>query len=826
MLLLSLLAGCGGWKQEKIWSYGLSVDSQAEGAGNVFSRVMKDYYGKAPKKAKRESGYQIRIICDDVSAQEFGYCLSDWDSNAFAFLARDSRIYLFSPTEKGVERAAVYFAHNFVAENGGVLFSEGDYYADAGTAVKDEVYVGDVPIANYTIVCPGKAVQPVGRELQYYIAQTGGGYLSVEKKTEGPRIRLEIDKNLGQGESVLSVEDGEVTLAASSLENLYDTVYLFLDTYLGWIKTGTDQAHISNTASVIRVPAQVKAVQPWIREREATVVLWNVNYPRGIHLNDNVTLKNNIIDFSEDQLYEYVKMLKFCGFTGVQVTEMCSAWAGAGGYQAVHDKIRILADAAHSLDMKFTLWVWGAEFSAFSWVDPEVPNSFYTQEYPLARENPELVAVFEKYYSIYAELADCCDRVIGHYYDPGNLQNSEDIAFFGKMLRDKFKMVNPDIDFGISCWVDAYDKETLASVLGTDVTFYEGGHHDNEEDYTSFRSLIARLGVRLGTWAWNTCEMEIDQLAQMNFNMEVIRSTYQTARKYDSIVQPSYWSEMDSYHILNAFSLYCAGQLLIDPDKASEVLFEEIATAAVGPEYAGDFAEMLSIIQDARTGDSWDTYGWSNENYILKSEDYPAQQILERCDKVIPVLKEMINADLESYTLPLPISLRETLSMMLPHLLQIRRYAEFRIGLEELEEAYSRGIPTEELTEKLYEVAEPVPDYDCVMGVWGQIEARAQYEMLADFCRETGMEMPRYMEFDEGRKRYILQQIICFQRETPEPYEWASPYYQWGLAYGADETIRLVEELVQEGYLERLENGRVRLTNWEKYTSAFLPYRP
>lgn len=125
-------------------------------------------------------------------------------------------------------------------------------------------------------------------------------------------------------------------------------------------------------------------------------------------------------------------------------------------------------------------------------------------------------------------------------------------------------------------------------------------------------------------------------------------------------------------------------------------------------------------------------------------------------------------------------------------MLQIRRYAEFRIGLEELEEAYSRGIPAEELTGKLYEVAEPVPDYDCVIGVWGQIEARAQYEMLADFCRETGMEMPRYMEFDEGRKQYILQQIIRFQRETAEPCEWASPYYQWGVAYGVEETVRLV----------------------------------
>lgn len=827
LLLAALLSGCGSWKDQKVWRYEVAADPQAEEATEAVSSVIKDLYGKGPKiTGDGQKEHQIRIICDDAAAQEFGYTLSEWDPNAFAFLARGSQICLFAPTAKGAERAAVYFTRNFVSESGIVHFTDGDFYMDAGSAVKDKVYVGDRTMADYTIVCPEKKIKPVCRELQYYITQTGGGFLPIKKEAEGPCISLTVDPELEQGKHVLEVEDGEIMLSASSVQDLYDTAYLFLDTYLGWIKTGTDQAHISNKASTIHVPWQLSEIQPWIQEREATVVLWNVNYTRGIYQNENVSLKNNIVYFSEDQLYEYVKMLKFCGFTGVQVTEMCTAWAGTGGYEAVHDKLRILADAAHSLDMKFTLWVWGAEFSDAGWVDPDVPGSFYTPEYPLARENPEVIAAFEKYYSIYAELADCCDRVIGHYYDPGNLNDSEDVAFFAKMLRDKFKTVNPDIDFGVSCWVDAYNKSKLAAVLGPDVTFYECGHRDDEGTYSTFRGEIAQLGVRLGTWAWNTCEMEIDQLAQMDFNLDIIRSTYQTARKYDSIVKPSYWSEMDSYHILNVFSLYCAGQLLIDPDKPSEELYREISVAAVGSEYAEEFSEMLSIIQDARSGGSWDTYVWNSENYILKNEKYPARQLLERCDKVIPVLKEMINADLENCMLPLPISLRDTLSLMLPHLMQIRRYAEFRIELEELENDYRSGMPAEELQEKLYEIGEPVPDYNCVMGVWGQIEARAQREMLADFCSETGMEMPIYAEFDGKRKQYILQQIICYQRDTAEPYECAFPYYQWGLAYGAEETARLVEELVEEGYLEKLENGSVRLKNWEEYTYAFFSEKP
>ena len=92
---------------------------------------------------------------------------------------------------------------------------------------------------------------------------------------------------------------------------------------------------------------------------------------------------------------------------------------------------------------------------------------------------------------------------------------------------------------------------------------------------------------------------------------------------------------MDSYHLLNVFSLYCAGQLLINPDTESEVIYEQISTAAVGPEYAEVFEEMLRLIQDARSGESYETFFWSKPNYILKSADYPAESILERCNAIL-----------------------------------------------------------------------------------------------------------------------------------------------------------------------------------------------
>lgn len=682
---------------------------------------------------------------------------------------------------------------------------------------KEAVYIGENNISDYVIVAGSLAARKAGGELQSYIQRTGGGVLPMVSKPGNSQhtITLVIDRKMDTDKS-LWIQEGEVVISAVDKEALYDGVYSFLDTYLGWSRAGTDEAHISNAGSVIHVPANVAEREPWIEEREAIITLWNVNWPRGIYLDNAVSVKNNIMYFTEDQLYEYVKMMKYCGFTGIQVTDMCSAWAGLGSWQAVHEKIRIMAEAAHSLDMKFTLWVWGAEFSGYGWVDETV---VYHTNGDFAYNSEEALATFEKYYDIYADLADCCDRVIGHYYDPGELHTAEEIAYFAGMLRSKFREVNPDIDFGISCWVDAYDKDIFINELGNDITLYEQGHRDNpESQYTAFRTAIQNYGCRLGTWSWGTCEMEIDQLAQMNFNMDYVRSVYQTARNYDIIAKPEYWSEMDSYHILNVFSLYCAGQMLIDPDIPDETLFKELSVAVAGEEYAEAFAEMLDIIQDARTGSSHATFAWSDENYILKSADYQAQDILTRCEACIPILQEMIDAGLESYSMPFPISLNEVLRMMMPHLQQIKSFAQFRIGLAELETAWSGGADEETLAAMLTEIADPIKSYNTVVGAWGQIEARAQYEMLTDFGERTGMEIPQNAAFRENRKLHIYMQMVTFQLGSKTPH--CESTYQWNLAYG-DETMELIEELVNEGLLVRNEDGNFYLADWENYIYHF-----
>lgn len=817
-----MLAGCSD-KEIGIADYCISEMSVRDNqtAKDFLINAMEEKHGiKLGTTSDETRGYQIYLIQDVAYAESIGYKMSAMQDEFVIANIYDS-VYILAKTPEGLNRASSYFVYNMIDESGKLTLARGESFIDNGASLKKSISVGETAIEDYTIVYSDKQVMDVCEELRYYIQQTGNAYLKIASEEDAGEhsIRLILDETLEPGKKKIEITEGQIVISAFDEKSLQDGVHLFANTYLGWMKAGKEGERISAFSSTVNIPENVNDREAWIEEREAIITLWNINYNRGFYLNTDTALENNIIDFSEEQLWEYVKMLKYCGFTGIQITEMCSAWAGAGGYETVHEKIRMMADAAHSLDMNVTLWVWGAEFNGYGWVDDSI--TFYKGDYDYAYQNPDVVATFEKYYSIYAELADCCDRLIGHFYDPGNLNNAEDIAFFSKMLRDKFHAVNPEIDFGISCWVDVYDKNVFVRELGNDITLYECGHHDNESDYQSFRSYVLNSGCRLGTWAWNTCEMEIDQLAQMNFNMDIIRSVYQTARNYDEIYKPSYWSEMDSYHVLNVFSLYCAGQMLINPDIESELLYQQISESTVGSEYAEAFSEILCIIQDARSGSSWDTYFWRNEDYILKSDAYPAESILARCNEYIPVLDEMIEKGIEANTLPLPISLNQLLKLMRPHLEQIRSFAEFRIAFAQLKTEYEQGADAEIIAERLYEIGEPIDSYNCIIGTWGQIEARAQREMIIAFCNETGVRLPIYGYYDKQRKDFIYAQIAMYQRGFTTRREMGAPYYQYGLAYGVEETNRLVEEMVQDGLLIRTESGAVYLADWENYIYHF-----
>ncbi len=680
-----------------------------------------------------------------------------------------------------------------------------------------EISVGDVPLSEYTIVA-NASLKEEATLLQEYIRGITGATLQIaEKEKDGKSLIL---STVSKSEQILiEIQDGIIYIQAPDKKQVKEAVFVFANTYLGYAFAGEERERILQTSDKIRIPDYVMTEQEvWMPEREPIVCLWKTDDARGIFSDDNVSMKSDIMSYSDDQLYEYVKMMKHCGFTGIQVTDMCSAWANFSGYDFVHQRLRFMADAAHSMGMKFTLWVWGAEFNGYGWVDDSVIYyDYYASAY--SRECPEALATFEKYYSIYAELADCSDRVIMHFNDPGNLQDSGDIGFYAAMFRDMCRESNPDIDFGVNCYTQQIDLAAMKEFTGEDVTVYSTIPHNEEEleEMRNFRQYARDLGLKVGVWSWNLGEMEIDQIAEMNVNAKLIAESYRYTRTLDEMVRPTYWSEMDSYHMLNIFSLYVEGHLLQNPDLDPQVVLEECAVRVVGEEYAADLLEVLNIIQDARTGSSWKEFKYGYPEYLRTSEHYPAQDILSRSQAAIPKLEAMIEAAPEENSIPLAIKTQDLLSLILPHLVQIRDFARFRVDLEALETQAS-DMEKEVLAAKLSDIYTPINEYNVIIGAWGQPEANAQYELIQKFCAAHELEVPHDPVFDYYRKQRVYGEMVVFQKKTTECYKATKEtLFQGGNAYGTEETTRLVELLIADGLFSEDEDGLVYLSNWKNY---------
>lgn len=809
---------------ESLRAYRITYNEEAGESASLLKQLCEERLSVRLFPSTSHSHLYLHLICTEEEAENHGFSLSALEDAGFLIARQGNGLYLLAKNPTGLSKASYYLTCRLTDAKGNLLIQQNERYLDTGKNLKEIWGPGSVPLSQYAIVCSDEMNSDTVNELCYYMNQSSGIHPAVIKDNElsdSPYIQLEINPSSAAPSHSISFSGSNILIHGDNEKELETAVREFANMYLGWMFAGTAREKLSADNTPIHLPDRyAPPSEVWIPKREAIITLWQLNYSRGIYLNDSTSLKTDIMSFSDEQLYAYVRMLKYCGFTGIQATDMCSAWAGAGGYEFVHERLRILADAAHSLGMDFTLWVWGAEFTGYGWVDNSVTYS--PAGYNFAHENPDVVSTFEKYYSIYAELADCCDRVIAHFFDPGNLALSEDVAYFSRLLSQKFFAINPEIDFGVSCWVDAFNKKDFIDALGPNITLYEGGHHDNPEDYPPFRSFCRDMGCQLGTWAWNTCEMEIDQLAQMNYNPHIIQDVYLTAAQYDDIYPSGYWSEMDSNHVLNVFSLYCAGQLLEDPSRDLEELTEEIALAAVGPEYARDFADILRLLEDARSGESWSTYWWNSENYRLKSADYPAEEILERSEKALQLLTEMIDKRVQTNTLPLPVKLSELLHLMLPQMEQINAFAKFRIDLAEISQLLAGGEPRESIQAKLEAASIPVSEYNAVTGLWGQIEARAQQEMLLDFCTANGFEMPINPVFRRTCKNRIYDYFVSYQKGHSKPILQFAPYFQYGVAYGTETTIELVNEMVEEGLFSRdSETGGIYLTDWEHYKYAF-----
>ena len=557
---------------------------------------------------------------------------------------------------------------------------------------------------------------------------------------------------------------------------------------------------------------------PWIKEREATVCTWKFDDDRGYVSNMNVSLLNDFMCLSDRQLVDYAYMIKACGFTGIQVMDICAAWRASGSFETVHDRFRRLADACHSIGLKFTLWCWAAEFSGHGWTEPRAVYQNVDPGRP-ACEDRRVVDLFSEYYDVYAELAPYCDRVIAHFFDPGNLTDTESIIFFLKMLADKFRAGNPAIKIAVDTWgcPEGYPEALVQAGLG-DVMLMELPFlpvWQAEGKRAGFREGVRKLGCGLGVWGWYTADMEIDQLASMTVNNRVLKHVFNTVREQgDRVMVPGYWSETDSYHLLNYFSLYAAGHLLTDPEGDPDKLLYDSALAFTGnANDAATLTDVLEVIRDARSGDTWDTYWWSSPEYVLKNSDYNA--LIPRVENATAELEELSQRpEPGDGSIRFPVTRRQLYKLIMPHLHQIRQFLAFRRDLDKIKKLKDSGADAETLQKLVDGLDCEIPEYNTVTGLWGQPEAREAFRQCGEFCRENGLRAPERSKPVRFKfKRRLVDRLRVMQRGIDHKVTVPLLFYEGGLI-GEDLAKSLMDELVSEGVIDQCEGGYF-LTDWQ-----------
>jgi hypothetical protein len=561
---------------------------------------------------------------------------------------------------------------------------------------------------------------------------------------------------------------------------------------------------------------------PWIPRREWTLCSWDPTFVRGVFHNPNVDKRVNVFLYSDRQIEDYVNMFDAFGFSGCQLMESANSYATFGSAEGYENRLKKFAKAVHNNGQQVTLWVWAAQFNGYGWIDTSVkyiPSQGYT-----AFTDPGVRASFEKYYNQYAQMAPYVDMLITHFYDPGSLKDRSDVFNYMRLLQNKFKSKNPQVKFAVDFWASNSDSAYMKELVDNgfkDVLFLESGmpHLYQNGRREALHEQARRQGLSLGVWGWHGIEKETDQDAKMHVNAQVLSNFYRQVRDGAYKIQPiSYWSEMEAYHLNNIFSAYAASQLLWNPDRDPDEILSEIALGIWGPRNGPKVLRALQLIQDIRSGPTWDTY-WGHKGRIpyYYGTEQPKND-LERAASVLQELESLKTDTAYVPKFPLPFPPSTFIELMLPHIKQIRAFAEFRVKEKAVRDAAGKGASPEELSRMAAEIWKPIPDYNTWIGTYGQPEARAQETMMRQLAKDLKITVatPGWL-LHQSADRY-LERIQTLQRRSSTPVVFkANDNIGKGEFYWPPEKIEeCIDFLVKAGNLVLTDKG-YRLANWEDY---------
>lgn len=518
----------------------------------------------------------------------------------------------------------------------------------------------------------------------------------------------------------------------------------------------------------LAIPALALAEKPWMPEREYIHVnAWVPSRGRGNPVPGNPNVDNRVDTnlFTKEQLAAYVAMYDWFGFSGVQLCETCLNYSFHQSPEVAQRWEQTYARAARENGQNVSLNVWAAEFEGWGWSDPEVvytlakgkdelemkggvrvrnstEGDYGLQAERPALEDPQVRKAFEKAYGIYAQMAPFVDRIVTQIYDPGKLKKAEDIAQALKLLEQKFKAKNPAVKLTINGWFVPKDVlEALPRAGFKEITMTSCPSEVPEARRAEFHAWGKKEGLQLGMWSWHLADIETDGFPSMHVNPQLYRRFCQQLK--DGVLKTApltYWSEMECYHLNNAFSMYAASQLLWNPDGDPHELLGEVSEGIFGTRNGNTVLRALELIQDCRSGPKWETYWWSAPEY--KQGTLDPQEDLRRADDSIAALEGMqIDPEfVPKFPLPVPPAL--FVDLMLPHLRQIRALAAFRVEMNRIRESAAQGTPKDQLLERVMNAWVPIPYYNVWVGELGLPEREAQERILRCLAKDLNLDIP------------------------------------------------------------------------------------